>query len=248
MDDKIEIYAGFLHDERCITFATWTEDQVVKTLTQARDFARRNGCGYRRAADIAFKRYVSFGVREEESLTKAILNDDALISKYLRYTIMKYARCIVEDDTDEIFKVRVMMPSIGEYFRDIHVLVGRRPEIYDDDFLSSTVKRKLCIHDAVRRSMMKFVECQHDMQNKPAAALSHEDVDQSTIGPDDSISQVAPAQPSQSAELPQGPLVTAESLAQPAVPNQNSEFRNNVAARLREMTMQDDKPPESTTS
>ena len=196
MTDRVNLYSGFLEDERCVTLCTWAEDQVVQTLTQAREYSTKHRCEFRRAAEIAFKSYLSWGVREEESLTKAILDDNPLLEKFLRYTVLKYARCMVHDDTDETFRVRVVLPTVGEFLREVHILVARRPEVYLDSFVTDAVQRKLCVHDCVRRSMMRYVESKKDEPTAAAAAAPTEYIDpmagpDPSIGPDDSVSQIA---------------------------------------------------------
>ena len=247
--DKVELYGGFLADERCIILVQWTEQQVLETFARAKEHARRTDDTLSESVRRAIGVYQSWGVREEEKLRAALVKARPSVEKFLRYAVLRYARCLVEQDTAERFEVRAVMPNSGSFLRDVHIAVGRSYDFENPRIVEDPLRRKLALHDCIRQVIGRYV---HQVDGTAADAsvdpLLHgltETVDD--VSPDDSISQVAsPASPSSaphrapsstgSAAPPAA--ATGEGGAPPEAVRRkptDSLFRQNVAARLQEM-------------
>lgn len=239
--DKVQIFAGFLADERCIVLAQWTEEQVLDTFVQAKKHAERANETMHQSMRRAIGAYQSWGVREEERLRAFLLKSKPSIEKYVRYAVLRYARCLVERDTTETFEVRAIMPNCGAYLRDIHMAVGRSYDFENPTVVDDPVRRKLAINDCIRKVMDRYVHQVEGSEPLLQGLAQAEDVT-----PDDSISQVA-------ASPPHNIAASRRSVATKASNDRVSEsvrhkptdslFRQNVAQRLQEMNGDDDAPP-----
>lgn len=257
MDGKINLYGGFLGDERCISLASWTESQVLKTLSDASRYALQNSCTKAKAMSVALNAFRSWGIVQETELSKVLVKEKPNIDKFIRYGVVKFASTLVEGDDTDTFNVRTMVPSSGQYLRDIHIEITPRPEIHSPEFLTNPIIRKVCIHDAMRSVMDKYTECVPVAEDNRAPFVDHDD-----IQPGDSVSQIGESRQQRSVaksaigapsfsgrradstvgaqEQPQ--TEKAEDPGEPE-PDSNSLFQQNVQDKLREMQNGDPAPP-----
>lgn len=255
MDQKLNLYGGFLGDERCISLASWTEAQVLKTLSDASTYAARNNCSQARALNVALQAFRSWGIVQETELSKVLVSEKPNIDKFIRFSVVKFASTLVQDDDTNTFNVRTIVPSSGQYLRDIHIEMSARPEIHQSEFMTNPVVRKICIHDAMRSCMDKYTEC---IPARPRPSVDE-------IQPGDSVSQVgipsfleqdqrqqqaaaslvSSARPQSDIAPSDKPSETHKEVtdrAPEALQDSSSLFQKNVQSKLREM--QDENAPD----
>lgn len=234
--DVVSLYNGCFVDERCAVFAVKIEKQILQTLLQASRYSQRKRIDFCASFRKAMKTLLSFGVQQERQLTEALLAEDPSLQQYMKFTILKFAQALVEEnDGDhpevESIQVTAIIPTVGQFLQAVYENLALK-EAVAESLLKDVVAMRLVTTDCIRLALLRFVGRKQPPAPEPAAPPeASADWD---IHPDDSISQVSVNAPAEPKPVSRAASAVSQSLFNQRVKerlNEMKEMVEDVAAR-----------------